>query len=126
MGSEMCIRDRYESVYGHAHKHLGLEITTCRLTASGPKPSINLNPVQTSVSHPDVAIKGTRQAYFSDLGGFTEVPLYDRSKLAAGSIFEGPAIVEEIDSTAVIGPGTRVEIDHYANLNVTFIEEEKS
>ena len=118
--------EQYESVYGHAHKHLGLEITTCRLTASGPKPSINLNPVQTSVSHPDVAIKGTRQAYFSDLGGFTEVPLYDRSKLAAGSIFEGPAIVEEIDSTAVIGPGTRVEIDHYANLNVTFIEEEKS
>ena len=117
--------EQYESVYGHAHRHLGLEITTCRLTASGPKPSVSLNPVKTSVSHPDVAIKGTRQAYFSDLGGFTEVPLYDRSKLAAGSTFEGPAIVEEIDSTAVIGPGTRVEIDQYANLDVTFIEEEK-
>ena len=34
--------ERYEEIYGHAHYHLGLEITTCRLTASGPRPAITL------------------------------------------------------------------------------------
>ena len=34
--------------------------------------------------------------------------------------FRGPAVVEEIDSTAVIGPGTTVVIDDYANLVVAF------
>jgi N-methylhydantoinase A/oxoprolinase/acetone carboxylase beta subunit len=35
-------------------------------------------------------------------------------------VFAGPAIVEEVDSTAVIGPGTTVTVDAYANLVVTF------
>ncbi len=33
---------RYSEIYGYAHRHLGLEITTCRLTASGPRPRIEL------------------------------------------------------------------------------------
>ena len=33
---------RYEEIYGHAHTHLDLEITTCRLNASGPKPRVDL------------------------------------------------------------------------------------
>jgi N-methylhydantoinase A/oxoprolinase/acetone carboxylase beta subunit len=50
--------------------------------------------------------------------------LYDRSKLAPGASFEGPAIVEEVDSTAVIGPGTTVTVDAYANLVATFHPED--
>ena len=68
-----------------------------------------------------VAIKSTRNAYFADAGGYVETPCYDRAKLSAGASFFGPAIVEDIDSTAVIGPGTRVDIDRYANLVVTFL-----
>ena len=36
---------QYETIYGHAHTHLDLEITTCRLNASGPKPQIALPEV---------------------------------------------------------------------------------
>ena len=118
--------EQYEAIYGHAHRHLGLEITTCRLTASGPKPNVSLKPIRPEAGGPRDAVKGTRRVFFAELGGFSEVPLYDRSKLSAGATFEGPAIVEEIDSTAVVGPGTRVEIDRYANLNVTFVEVEGS
>jgi N-methylhydantoinase A len=39
--------------------------------------------------------------------------------LQAEMSFEGPAIVEERDSTAVIGPGATVTIDAFANLVVT-------
>jgi N-methylhydantoinase A len=111
----------YEGIYGHVHEHLELEITTCRLTATGPKPSITLKELDTDRGDVKNALKGTRQAYFADAGGYVETPRYDRSKLSAGATFDGPAIVEDIDSTAVIGPNTTVEIDRYANLIATLI-----
>jgi N-methylhydantoinase A len=110
----------YETIYGHAHRHLGLELTTCRLTASGPRPNVTLKQIETKRGDSKEAIKGYRNAYFADLGGFVKTPLYERSRLSAGKSFEGPAIVEEIDSTAVIGPHTLVTMDTFANLVVTF------
>jgi N-methylhydantoinase A len=109
----------YEAIYGHAHRHLGVEITTCRLTASGPRPHVTLQQMQSKGGKPEDAIKGYRQAYFAEAGGFVETPLYERSRLSAGMSFEGPAIIEEIDSTAVIGPDTSVKVDSFANLVVT-------
>jgi N-methylhydantoinase A len=113
--------ETYEGIYGHAHRHLGLEITTCRLTATGPTPTVALKELAADGKDASAAIKGTRQAFFADAGGYVETPCYDRAKLSAGASFFGPAIVEDIDSTAVIGPGTRVDIDRYANLVVTFL-----
>jgi N-methylhydantoinase A len=112
--------ETYDGIYGHAHRHLGLEITTCRLRASGPKPSVALKELPLGSGDGSEAVKGTRKAYFADAGGYVDTKRYDRTKLTAGTVFMGPAIVEDVDSTAVIGPGTRVEIDRYANLVVTF------
>ena len=50
--------------------------------------------------------------------GSDESPVYDRYKLAPGAIFVGPAIVEERESTVVIGPGGRCTIDELRNLRV--------
>lgn len=114
--------ERYEEIYGHAHRHLDLEITTCRLTASGPRPRVALQEMAPSDEPAEVAIKEHRPAYFAELGGFVETPIYDRYQLTAGMTFEGPAIVEERDSTAVIGPGASVTVDRFANLIVTLTE----
>ena len=109
---------RYEEIYGHAHTHLDLEITTCRLNASGPKPRVEL-PEFAAGSGPDQALKGSRPAYFTEVGDFVDTPVYDRYLLGRGSTFRGPAIVEERESTAVIGPRGSAEIDRYGNLVVT-------
>ncbi len=110
----------YEDIYGHSHTHLALEVTTCRLTASGPTPTITLQELASQQTDPKDAIKGFRQAYFADIGHYVDTPCYDRSKLSPGSTFTGPAIVEDIDSTTVIGADTHVEVDVYANLIMTF------
>jgi N-methylhydantoinase A len=109
----------YEEIYGYAHKHLGLEITTCRLTASGPDPRVTLQEAAGTDRSAQGAVKAHRQVYYAESGGFVETPIYDRNQLSAGMTFEGPAIVEEKDSTAVIGPAATVMIDAYANLIVT-------
>ena len=45
-----------------------------------------------------------------------EVPVYDRYRLQPGARFEGPAIIEERESTLVVGPGTRCVTDPGWNL----------
>ena len=109
----------YESIYGHAHRHLDLEIMTCRLTATGPRPHVALPRVEWSPASVKDALKGHRQAFFAVLGGFVETPVYDRYALRAGATFDGPAIVEERDSTAVVGPHATATMDEYLNLIVT-------
>ena len=39
-------------------------------------------------------------------GGLRATPVYDRYALAPGAMFAGPAIVEERESTTIIGPGS--------------------
>lgn len=110
----------YEAVYGHAHRHLQLEIVTCRLTATGPRPTISIKQEQETGGEAAVALTGSRKAYFAELGGFVDAPTYDRALLHAGGVVKGPAIVEEKDSTAVIGPGATATVDALLDLVVTF------
>ena len=62
------------------------------------------------------AITGERQVYFPETEGFTATPVYDRYRLRPGARFEGPAVVEERESTAVVGPGAAVAVDAGWNL----------
>lgn len=113
--------DFYAGIYGHAHHHLALEVVTCRLTATGPRQTVSLPVAPTVALSITDALVGERPAYFPELGGFVQVPIYNREKLAAGIKFQGPAILEEKNSTAVIGPGAEVLVDRFANLLATFI-----
>ena len=48
-----------------------------------------------------------RPVYFGEAGGFLDTAIYDRSALPAGISFDGPAIVEQMDSTVVVPPDWR-------------------
>ena len=114
----------YEQIYGYAHRHLGLEIATCRLTASGPRPKIALQEALAAEdSSATAAMKGQRRVYFAELNGAVDTPVYDRYRLPVGASFAGPAIVEERDSTAVVGPQAQATIDSYANLVVSLTQQ---
>ncbi len=112
---------RYEEIYGHAHTHLDLEITTCRLNAAGPKPNVTLPEVAPNPD-PAKALKGSRPVYFTEAQAYVETPIYDRYALGRDCTLQGPAIVEERESTAVIGPRGLATIDRYANLIVSMSE----
>ena len=51
-----------------------------------------------------------------------ETSIYRRADLPAGVRFEGPAVLEQLDSTVLIPPGCRVEVDEWLNVRMT-IEE---
>ena len=57
-----------------------------------------------------------RKVLFDDHEGYLDTPIYDRIKLGAGAVIVGPAIIEQLDSTTVILPGQKAEIERYGNI----------
>jgi len=57
-----------------------------------------------------------RQVYFPESGGYTEVQVLDRTGLRIGEAIEGPALIEETDSTTVVLPGDRATISPRGHL----------
>jgi len=113
----------YERAYGHAHRHLAVELTTCRLTATGPAPRITLNESEGTVTAHARHTARSRRAYFAASGGYLETPIYDRDRLEGGTRLTGPAILEGADATVVIPPGASAEVDRFLNVVVRLGEE---
>jgi N-methylhydantoinase A len=89
-----------------------------RVVSSGPQPDLKLHVMAPADDDARSALKGQRPAYFPEADGFVATPIYDRYKLAPGATFAGPAIVEERESTVIVGPGARCRIDEQWNLLV--------
>ena len=64
------------------------------------------------------ALKGTRKAYFFEQKDWIEVPVYDRYKLSNGMELEGPAIVEERESTVLLRPANFARVDSKLNIRI--------
>jgi N-methylhydantoinase A len=106
----------YTKLYGRTPPGVPLEVVSWRVRLSGPEPELRLAARQSRAD--GGAHKGQRAAYFSELGGFHETPVYDRYRLVPGTQLDGPAIIEERESTAVVGPNARACVDDSLNLIV--------
>ena len=106
----------YRSLYGREGPPVELEALTWRVVSRGPRPAPMGSGPEEVKGDADAARKGERRAYFPSLGGFVVTPVYDRYRLGSGATLTGPAIIEERESTAIIGPGGRAEVD--ARLNI--------
>jgi N-methylhydantoinase A len=100
----------YQALYGRKGPDVPLEVINWRVVARGPQPELSMQLQRDSGNRGD-AIKGSRLAYFSERGGYGETPVYDRYALKAGIAFAGPAIVEERESTLIIGARGRARVD---------------
>jgi N-methylhydantoinase A len=107
--------ETYRGLYGRKGPDVALEIINWRLVASGPRPEMNLH-LPRDTSDNGHARKGSRRAYFPESGGFFETAVYDRYAFKPGVEFTGPAIVEERESTLIVGQRGRGRVDE--NLNV--------
>ena len=109
----------YQSLYGREGPPVGLEALTWRVVSRGPRPLMLRARTEDVKGDGAAARKGERPAYFATAGGFVSTPVYDRYRLGPGSTMTGPAIIEERESTAIIGPGGRVHVDEGLNIVVT-------
>ena len=104
----------YSAVFSLSYLDEPVEILNWKIEVSGPIPAIANRKQNGGAVTPSKAI-GRRPAYFPDLG-FIDCPVYDRYSLRPGSSVEGPAFVEERESTCVLGRGDRATVDQQGNL----------
>ena len=74
----------------------------------------------------EVDPKERRQVFFAESGGYVDCPIYDRYALPAGAGFPGPAVVEEFDSTTIVHPGFRLQVDDTGNLSTRGLKADQS
>ena len=97
----------HEERYGYRRRS-PVEAVTLRARIEGPGEAVRLPEIPASTEGPvPVADRGGVRADGADL----DVPVYERSDLAAGSSLAGPAIVAEYSATTWCPPGWRVESD---------------
>jgi N-methylhydantoinase A len=93
-----------------------LESINIRLTGTGIIPKTSLTSWESGGKDANSAVKEPRKTYFGEIGGWVETRIYDGSKLKAGNIIEGPAIIEEVTTTIVISPHDKATIDRLGNV----------
>ena len=71
---------------------------------------------------PSDARAGTRPVRL-DTGGYTDTAIYDYSKLRAGHVITGPAVVEVPTTTVVVPGGMTGMVDPFGNLIIVTREE---
>jgi N-methylhydantoinase A len=114
--------ETYRELYGRKGPDVPLEIINWRVVANGPRPEMSFKPSSETSTRSDPR-KGSRRAYFPECGGFVETPVYDRYILKPGMEFSGPAIVEERESTLIVGRRGRARVDERLNVILEFHHE---
>jgi N-methylhydantoinase A len=114
-------RKEYMRLYSREGPDVPLEVITWRLGVSAPLPEIRLDSGECAADEPGKARKGEREIYLPENGDFLTVPVYDRYLLGPGAVLDSPAVLEERESTVILGPTGRAEIDGARNLVVRWL-----
>jgi N-methylhydantoinase A len=110
-----AFHDEHRALYGYDNRddpRQEVEWVNLRVTGIGPirKPSPRRVPPGSGAG---AARTGTRRLYFD---GWVDAEVYDRSRLGAGDVVPGPAVLEEFSSTVPVHPGFTAAVDDHGNL----------
>jgi N-methylhydantoinase A len=110
-------RAQYETEFGYRlpDEVATVEIVNARVAAIGVADEIELGRRATG-GDAEAALVSRRPVYFDETGDFTDTPIYARDLLGEGATFEGPAVVEQSDTTLLVPPGASATVDEYGNI----------
>jgi N-methylhydantoinase A len=108
--------EAYKLQFGRALEGSPIEVVNWRLACTAPSVHIDISEGRERTELGlELARRGERKVLFEEMG-WLDCAVYDRYKLPPGCVFTGPALVEERESTCVIGPGATARIDQATNL----------
>jgi N-methylhydantoinase A len=59
---------------------------------------------------------GERMVRFDEHPKPMKTQVFDRAQLMPGDVIEGPAVIEQLDSTTLVPPGLKAEVDEYMTI----------
>ena len=103
-----------------------VEIYQLALRAVGvtPKPELTRHEPEPDAPLPEPVAR--RPVHFDEEEDALDTPVFDRDTLRAGTRLDGPAIVQQLDSTVVVPPGVTAEVDPHLIIRMTIAQEELS
>ena len=104
--------DAYIQKYGRVIDAIPMETVTWRLIVSNTIKAIK--PKQQILSKQGNALKGHRNVYWGN--AYESTAVYDRYSMPENKLFNGPCIIEEFESTTVVGKNSTVQVDEYKNI----------
>ena len=111
---EEAFRAGYTARYTSVYEGAAMEILNFRVRCWAPSPELPLG--ESTPGAGGLKRKGARPAWFG--GRFVETAVYDRYALTDGDRIEGPAIIEERESTTIVAPGDSAVVDAAGNLRI--------
>ena len=113
-------KKEYLRQYSKLTSDMHIEVLNWRIIASSKTPTVEF--ASPNRSRPrmkqNISLKGYRNAYFHENKKFIKTPVYNRYELDAGNKINGPAIIEENESTTIIAPHSSLEVDESLNLRI--------
>jgi len=113
------VRARFEALY---RDHFGIELpemtailVSVRSTVIGRRPALVTADAKNAATGNDAPAE-SRRVWFD--GQWCDTRILERDGLGPGAVIEGPAIIEQVDTTVLIEPGCRAQVDAYGNLVV--------
>jgi len=107
----------YEKLYGRTYPDSEVEFINFKVRASLPERLLQLSKLEVRGKQSlEAAVRGRRQAYSPMAREFIPYTVYDRYKLFPGARFSGPAIIEEKESTLIVGEDAGVAVDDFGFL----------
>ena len=109
-----AFQEVYRREYGNTLGDIPVMIVSLKTAVRGVRPG-HERRAAVAIEPRQAVRSGTRPVYF---GGWIDTPIYDRADLQPGCTFDGPAIVEQADTTSVIEPGMTARVDCFDNILV--------
>jgi N-methylhydantoinase A len=112
----------HERTFAFRDQTRPVEVYAARLVAKGtvPKPP-SAAAAPPPATEPAVPF-GTRAVFFPEMQRYVDTPLYRREVLTPGARVEGPAIIEQLDSTVMLSPGTNSVVTADLHIVTRFTE----
>ena len=121
IASAQTLRDAFTAVYERLYSFSSkdtVQIVNFGLSALGDIVYPVIVKDDYAGEDPSAAVIGSRHVYQGG-GQYADYVLYDREKLHCGNVIQGPAIVEQMDSTTIILPGQKATVDPFLNMMIT-------
>jgi N-methylhydantoinase A len=114
------MRGRFDTMHeqssGHKAETEPVELVSLRLISLGLVPQAKLSPGKVTGRKVEAAKSGERKVFFGKEHGMLLTQVYSRDRLEPGHQINGPAIVEQLDTTTVIHPEQEAAVDEYRNI----------
>jgi N-methylhydantoinase A len=116
-GLARLFRTAYRDRFGVELEEMTPKVINVRTSVIGARTPIDLRRLAatgTSAAAGEAHATARRPVVFD--GASLDTPVYAREALGVGARLEGPAIVEQLDTTTWIEPGCAARVDEYGNL----------